>query len=1404
MNELNIFQGKIYFVMITMKHSSIVYLHDVRTCCHELSCIFVTVESESEPSDAETLLSSPDTDWEEEEEEEGEGDIAGNVGSDGSSRNSRREPASEDECFFHDDDDVDVNDIKNTVEQRKSPSPPTHGPRTSCRNIHNRTNKPTQHHDITYTVDSGCERWDISRHAIPIFDADTCLSDKTTEPNTNGYSQNKTPHPVNSLTRKRENKELVVKKPKQIKEIEKVSQQLKEDTNASHVTLLSEQATLASSPVQVRRCQLVTVPLPTRSVKDLLAIFSTAQPDDVSCKRVGQTDLNTTDVCQQTTQQTETTASQPRTSQLDDKAIPTREVALSVQDRDSTHRRAHGRKSEKVATSRDTQELHQEMIPKFVMSSQVNTSCTHAHFQHKCKFTNDNKCVLDINEADTVLVSSTSPSKVISGRKADSDLATSSDTTTSGCLSLGVRQNDTTTPSGSQPLGVRQNDTTTPSGSRPLGVRQNDTTTLSGCRSLSIKQNDTKRQSGCRPLGVRQNDSTMADNTSLRPADVKCKVWLSKNFSSWRKILHSTQSVPAKPVETPTPPNIAMSVQLRRPSTDTETDNMADDECSDTDSTICSGSHNRPLYHQRSVNGMNTDVVSRHVLRKTNEKQVECDINMSIDRKTLSTDKQCTPKGLDQDLTFRCGTGQDVTTVIKVAANRPKHTMLPTKKLASNHRPRVASSDIDSLPCYKTNPNMSSPLRQRPYDSYLTPSTVSDDIPSPRHRHCQLPQNCSNSTAARLSFSTNKGQVANVSEANVTPTRRTPSSRRQLDSDTCRTPQASDLFSTLRVSSPLKLSSSRPMSPGVNEFRAGRSTGAAESPSALFAKLKLLSPSISLGIDHTDSDPTNIKSDLGLAAVPDRQRSNVLNKPRQHSRGPPTLQPTDVLNGAQRQGSVNSAVSVCVTSSSDKLVLHCKAAKSSSQKIHYAASPTSAMRPLIKPNEHGDIALLERGLISFEESRPRVIPRSMHDELSVRRHTGLPKATGGLLRCSSGCVHDDCGWAEENRSRRKLGFVDAEGSYAPRRSLRQYVNETSNGDLARRTTKQTSTLDDRDQQKYFIKTRVRSADTTVTETDRSISESSTTAAKITPDDFDTEKIQRNRVCTTSSPIEEAAVASDSSLWSVSVIQAASVPAVSSSSSDNSEGGSEDTFSTLGGTPRAKQRLRSLVFSDKASTAKSDSGFDMHEHPDSDFATSVSTSSSRRKHDERLRPKHRGGLHAIEWMTEQSATAVESRQVRYGLHGKRDRILTGASEQKDMRQSRPRVVEVATRGRTCHLANTSTTNDQSVPLRNSLREATRHKRHRDDSDDDTWRRYHSPVKRANLCGSTPRTTHRQSGGSLSKLGYNKCRSNSVHKQNEGTTPNSAHKHGEVDMPTISCRGPGKCTKPFCFSCVSDSF
>ena len=929
--------------------------------------------------------------------------------------------------------------------------------------------------------------------------------------------------------------------------------------------MLSEQAILRSSPAQVRRCQLVTMPLPRRSVKDLLAIFSTAQPDDVS----SQTELNTTDVSQQTTQQTDSTASQPSSSQLDGvcEAIPTLEVALSAQDSDSTapvlhtHRRAYGRKSEKVATSCDTQELHQEMIPKFVVSSRVNTSGTQAYFQHKCKFTNDNKSVLDINEADTTTPSGCRPfgvrqndtttpsgsrplgvrqndtttpsgSRPLGVRQNDSttpsgcrplgvrqndtttpsgsrslgvrqndtttpsgcrplgvrqnDTTTPSrsrplgvrqndttkpsgsrplgvrqnDTTTpSGCRPLGVRQNDTTTPSGSRslgvrqndtttpsgcrplgvrqndtttpsrsrplgvrqndttkpsgsrplgvrqndnttpsgcrPLGVRQNDTTTPSGCRPLGVRQNDTTTPSGCRPLDVKQNDTKRQSGCRPLGVRQNDSTMADDTSLRPADVKCKVWLSNNFSSWRKILHSTQSVPAKPVDTLTPLNMAVSVQPRRTSTDTETDNMADDECSDTDSTICSCSHNRPLYHQRSVNsGMYTDVVPRHVSRKTIEKQVERGSNMSIDRKTLSADKQCTPKGLDQDLTFRCGTGQDVATVVKVAAIRPKHTMLPTKKFASNHRPRVASNDIDTLPTYyKTNPHISSPPRQ--------PFTVSGDMPSPRHEHCQLLQNCSNSTAARLSFSTTTGQVATVSEANVTPTRTTPSSRRQLDSDTCRTPQASDLFS-LRVSSPLKLSSSRPVSPGPNEFRAGRSHGAAESPSVLFAKLKLLSPSVRLGIDHTytDSGPTNSKSDLGLAAVPllqtDTQRPNVSNKPGQRPRGPPPLQPTDFLNGAQRQGSLNSAVSVCVIPCSDKSVRHCKAAKSSSQKIHYAASPTSAMRPLMKRNEHDDIALLEKGLNSFGESRP-MVPRSIDDEFSVRRHAGLPKRPWGSV-----------------------------------------------------------------------------------------------------------------------------------------------------------------------------------------------------------------------------------------------------------------------------------------------------------------------------------------------------------------------------------------------------------------------
>ena len=1425
------------------------------------------VVSESEPSDAETLLSSSDSDW----EEEGEGDISG----DSSCTKIRLEPSSEDERFSRDRGDVMTSNSRNADDHIRSPSSASNGERTSYEKT--RFDMREQRHNVTYSVDSGCKQWYTSRYRFPRLEADTYLSDSpdddTMEPNTKSNSLNQHPHPGNSVE---EHDGSVVEAQSSCSAEElgskngDVSRRLSEDSDATHVTLLADDTApkCLSSSQQVRRCPLLTEALPRRSVKDLLALFNLIRPGGVTVNTDSQSgDRDTPDTRPPRTNKP-CVASQSRSNTLDvpkaredfrrqEAGEPSRNVrstapVVCAPRHVEETRCALGRTL--VPNSLCPQELDREALPKSRISSMINRSRRHSpvtrtfesiHSAGKCS-----NSIPNGRETDSTVpvVPSSSRSSVRPARESESGVTTASHTPLAGCRQLGARRNDMASRSAQDSSPV------TPS---------------------------------------------LTESTPVSPAEAKCKVWLSSNFSSWRKMF-STASVPAKPIETtPKPHKTAMSVQFRRSRSDTEADsvNMADDECSDTDTTACSTpvASPRPAFQQRSVNNeRHVKVVSRHVTEKgigtRKYHPLDRDVDMFVDAgaKSPPGDNHCTHKALNGAVVCKhiigsCSidyapataavlhnadprkpahSNSDIAggTVLRSSSGfQQKHAISSNKNVASNHHPRAPTAE--RMPtCGKNHVHktLTLPVRQPSEDNYSVsrcqPSTEHGNSPSrqlsrndnkntprtepeggtvydltfPLHTpsgtsfrsaHGESAQrsrgNHNTSTPDRVSSTLKAGHVLAASTSDGTPTRTTQGCRWQFDSETCRTPQASDLFSKLKVNSP------RLTPPASGELAARRRTGAAASPSLLFAKLKLQSPSVRLGDEHTHMDRDAVAV-LGSTAIPLLTiETQKVNESHKHVRRTPmhsAQKSTDLLDGAQKQMLVDA----------DKPIRHFKSA--SSKKTHDVASPTYTGRPAVDQENRNDKVELESRTCSLGESRPCVIPpRDASDGLAVRRPAGHGRSTGGVSSVSSVGKHDDSARAEERRSRRRLGFRDLEERCAPRRSNQPRVVEATRDDLARRTMKQDAKSTGEVQHTHVVTTRVRSGDTSVTEKNRFVSELRTTAAKCADDVAS----QRKTVCITSSPVEGALVDSESDPWNLSSIHdTANVPAAvvpSSSSddcrfvpvkcqlpssptnistdsshvtgrclsrhalfdSDSSDDVDEDTFCTLVGSPTAKQRLSSKHVGDKTSLAKSDSGLGVYDYQSASEA-SFSMYVSPRKDKGRLRHELRGGLRAVECVTGKST--LESGGGR-NIYRK-----LGSGGHKETHQFRQRTVEVDTArrvySRTNHLAATDITGGRCESRGNYGREATRQKRARGDSDDDTFRRYNTPVKRANL-------SYDSRHGMVRKLDKVNT-SNSTRKHGKINRSTPVLKQGKLSMPVISCPGPGRCTKPFCFSCVTDSF
>ena len=603
-------------------------------------------------------------------------------------------------------------------------------------------------------------------------------------------------------------------------------------------------------------------------------------------------------------------------------------------------------------------------------------------------------------------------------------------------------------------------------------------------------------------------------------------------------------------------------------------------------------------------------------------------------------------------------------------------------------------------------------------------------------------------------------KARNILTPDCTPTKLTPTSHRNLNSKTCSTPVPLDHLSRLNENSPHQSSPA-----ARSKFVAMRHSG---SPSVIFAKLKLQSPSTRSSNGNMDKDSTFA---IPLPTEGTRPNGTV----RQMGVSSPDL-PTSVATAAPGQIVAEPA-------------RHCKQSLSSKKERDVVSSMTTDRpRAVSKQN---DSATWKHDMRLLYKSKPGVSPQ--RDTGFVGKGpTGHGRYVGSPSSCRSSGKHDDRTWAEESRSRKRLGFRNPNDNNSERQlSNQQRVIRTTDDDPCQQST---------------VDARIRQRDTKATEKEHLLKQSTERLTHV-----DSNVSQRNTrrvpVFRTSSPIDDGAVGeSESDALSISCLSSIHCTAkvtdsssganrrlvpvirqhpvnpsssdsdrVSTASrrstvivldSDNSDGGHEDTFCTLVDSPLAKQRQPSRHGT--PSLVRRDSGFDVYEFSEGGDVDSPVNS-----------PRAKTAVSRHGSRTKKSTAG----QLTHQNHVPERPDDNG---QKELTPLRRHAIEADTVRRTfsrsCHVLPSNVTDGRYMERGDTGRHSTRLKRARCD---DTMRSYNSPAKRANVSLPLGRTN------------------SSMHPHVKITKHSSVCQQRKVDMAVSSCLGPGRCKKPFCFACVTVS-
>ena len=832
-------------------------------------------------------------------------------------------------------------------------------------------------------------------------------------------------------------------------------------------------------------------------------------------------------------------------------------------------------------------------------------------------------------------------------------------------------------------------------------------------------------------------------------------------------------------------PDAASTIQRNRRSPDTASTIQRNRRSPDTASTIQCNRRSPDAASTIQCNRRSPDTASTIQCNRRSPdaaSTIQCnrrspDTASTIQRNRRSPDAASTIQRNVEPPTPSCPPGS-VTTLTSSFALPDKTAVLTNGKTA----PNLGTSRPDRVSIFYDNTNRkSSTLPARLYGAkHGTPSAsviCAEDKKGPptdaghgtnatlfqtihRERAKHFLENCTPDQATSMRM------ARNVLTPDGTPTKLTPTSRRKFDSRTCSTPVPPDHLSRLNENSPHQTS------PASSKFVARRHAG---SPSVIFAKLKLQSPSTRSSNEHLDKDST-----FAIPLLTEDTRPNGLIR-------------TVRQIGIQSPDQLTYVATAAPGGPDAEPERHCKQSLPSKKERDVVSSNTTD-RPLAVSKRQNDSAAWKRDMCLSDKSKPGVSPRRDNDYGFVgKRPTGHGRFVGSPSSRRSAGKHDDVTWTEESRSRKRLGFRNHKDNSERQLSNQQCVVRMTEDDLCGRT---------------MVNARVLSRDKTVTEKECPLKQFTEKMARV-ESVVSQRKTRRVPVFRTSSPIDDGAVVgSESDAWSISCLSSIHYTAkvtVSSSGasrqrvpvirqhpvnpisitsdsdrvsssrgstvivldSDNSDGSREDTFCTLVGSPVAQQRQPSKHGAPSA--ARSDSGFDAYELSEGgELETPMNSSRTK----------------TATWRHESRV-----KKCTKGQPTKQNHALEKAADngQKELTPLRRHAVEADTvRSRSCHVLISNLTNGRYTERGDTGRGSTRLKRARCDVADDTMRSYNSPAKRANVSLPSGRTnTPMRPHVKISK-------------------PSSVCKQRKVGIDVSSCLGPGRCKKPFCFACVTDVF
>ena len=1326
------------------------------------------------------------------------------------------EAASEDDQLPRDCGDGASRSASNATDRCISPPPSGNEERVGDEEICELFETPGRRHDTTYIVEE-YRRWQASKYKFATSRESVYLSDSPADERTKIVAKNSTPcRRTDSLESGAETQSSCSIQDVPGKPLN-VSRQLGEGLDATHLTLVSDEATLRvgspSSSTRVAESRQITQPVPRRPVKDLLTFFSLAPPGAATSNTDGRHDIRSKQpnsrpgselrvIHPDAPTQCERFSSQkPANLRPKLKAMPpTQSVPCSVKKTQSASRRTPQKDSRAPTPCK----LDQKATPK---ASVINSARSRAP-----DTLNSNNYAVRCDD-------------VTLGRMEASNTEAMSrcSLVNSGRVSAARRNGRDLTSFAVEPdAKLKHQSPSTRSSNGHLHNALSLVTQVDGPVTPSIRQS--------------------ADIAPSTPTVARCKTRSPSQYGSRRQ----TTSVPAKPVQTSKRRSVVKSLDA----------SLADDECSDFDATPYSSPSisARSLYQRhcakkvvnpfvqprvverketlehnvdgRCVNGSSPVSVDNHRSRKYTSHYTpkrnqtmgwkdniwqhgnrrSPDAASTIQRNRRSPDAvsiiqrnrrspdaastiQRNRRSPDAASTIqRNRRSPDAASTIQLNVGSPKASGPPSRVTTS--RSSFALPDKTAvLTNGKTSPN---PGTSRP-DSVSTfddnSNRKSSTLPACRPRAEQGTKlSCAQDNKTGLPTDAGKGASAtclqtihrertkhfhenytadqtpsrinarNVLIPDGTPTKLTPNSHRNLNSKTCSTPVPLDHLSRLNENSPHQSSPA-----ARSKFVAMRHSG---SPSVIFAKLKLQSPS-------TRSSNRDMDKDYTFAIPEPTEDTRPSGTVRQMGVSSPDL-PTSVATAAPGRIVAEPA-------------RHCKQSLSSKKERDVVSSMTTDRpRAVSKQN---DSATWKHDMRLLDKSKPGV---SLQRDTGFvgKGPTGHGRYVGSPSSCRSSGKHDDRTWAGESRSRKRLGFRNPNDNNSERQSSNQQrVIRTTDDDPCQQTT---------------VDGRVRQRDTTASEIEPLLKQSTEKLTRV-----DSVVSQRNTrrvpVFRTSSPIDDGAVVeSESDALSISCLSSIHCPAkvpVSSSGayrrlvpvirqhpvnpissdsdrvsaashrptvivldSDNSDGGHGDTFCTLVDSPLAKQRQPSRHGA--PSVVRSDSGFDVYEFSEGGDVDSPVNS-----------PRTKNAVSRHGSRTKKSTAG----QLTHQNHVPERPDDNGQKELTPLRQHAIETDTVRrTFSRSCQVLPSNVTDGRYMERGDSGRHSTRLKRARCD---DTMRSYNSPAKRANVSLPLGRTN------------------SPMHPHVKISKPSSVCQQGKVDMRISSCPGPGRCKKPFCFACVT---